>query len=321
MQKTPSSTPAPLRALRAFETAARLGGIAPAADELGVTAAAVSRQIKALEVWLGTALFTRRNNAIDLTAAGANLHAEISPAMTTLAAATASVRRSASEVVASVGVTFGVRWLIPLLGDYQKRHPATTLRLSTHDIGLDDADDPDADLQVRYRPGLAPHAGDTPLFTDVSLPLCGPTLHATLVKAGSGAWRAQPIVSATRGDWDWHAWAEATGVDPAELVVAHRLDTDNAAIEATIAGLGIALVTLPLALDALRDGRLHPVPGAPAVAIGHYGLRTRQGAPRASVRAFSTWIREAAHRTAAETGAFLDERLIARMPAASPPQT
>lgn len=294
--------------MRAFEAAARHGSIKLAADELGVTAAAVSRQIQALEAYLETDLFRRRHNAIELTEAGRELFADIAPALAALASAARRARRGASEVVAAIGVTFGTRWLIPRLGALQARHPAMKLRLTTRDAGPLEPPDPEADVEVRYRRGPEPPAGSTLLFTDVSMPVCGPALHAVLTDHPWHAWQRQPILSATSDEWDWKAWCRRSEVDFGSLSIAHRLDTDDAAIEAAIAGLGIALVTIPLALEALRERHLYPVPGTGGVALGTYCLTTRRAEPRAAVRTFSTWLRDAATQSATETDAFLKDQ-------------
>ncbi|PLX35782.1 MAG: hypothetical protein C0606_16905 [Hyphomicrobiales bacterium] len=319
MQNTSSvAATMPLRAMRAFEAAARLGSIKDAADALGVTPAAVSRQIQTLEAWLESDLFRRSHNAIELTEAGAALFADISPPLAALAAAARRARRGTNEVVAAIGITFGTRWLIPRLGDLRARHPNMQLRLSTRDTGLAEPPDMEADVEVRYRREPDRHAGDVPLFADHSIPVCGPALHAALAQNPADDWRRHPIVSATTDDWDWRSWCRAAGADFDRLDAAHRLDTDNAATEAVIAGLGIALVTVPLALDALHNGLLHPVPGTIAVHLGTYCLTTRRREPRASVRAFATWLEKAAAKSAAETHEFLKKRGITCLPDGPP---
>ena len=271
----------PLGAVRAFEAAARHTSIKRAADELGVTPAAVSRQIRTLEGFLGTALFRRRHNAIELTRAGGLLLGVTTPALGAIAGTAARLRRDAMEVVASVPITFASRWLIPRLGAFRARHPRLRLHLATQ--GGPGAEEAEADVTIRYlRPGEGLD-GAHHLFDDLSVPAVGQRTAA----ADAGWWR-QPVLVATLDGWDWQAWAEATGFDPQRLVFGHRLDTDDAAIGAAVAGLGVALVSLPLAADALADGRLHPV--ADAVALGRYVLVSTAPVDRRAVAQFVAWL-------------------------------
>src|SRR5580700_61845 len=105
----------PLNAVKAFEAAARLGGFGQAAAELNVTPGAVSRQIKLLEQWAGAALFTRTSRNAVPTVLGANLLAEVGPALDRLADAVEQLRlgpRVRSVLRVSALPTFAMRWLI-----------------------------------------------------------------------------------------------------------------------------------------------------------------------------------------------------------------
>ena len=275
----------PLGAVRAFEAAARHTSIKRAAAELGVTPAAVSRQIRTLEGFLGTALFRRHHNAVELTQAGSLLLATTTPALGAIAGAAARLRRDAMEVVVSVPITFAGRWLIPRLAQFRARYPRLRLHLATQ--GGPGGEDAEADVTIRHlRPGEAAD-GAQHLFDDLSLPACG----AQATETAADWWR-QPVLTATADGWDWRAWAAVTGFEPQRLVFGHRLDTDDAAIGAAIAGLGVALVSLPLAADALADGRLRPV--ADAVALGRYVLVSTAPVERLAVARFVAWLTDAA---------------------------
>jgi LysR family transcriptional regulator of beta-lactamase len=122
-----------LNGLRAFESAARLGGFTAAAQELHVTQAAVSRSVKALEGQLGYAVFLRNANALALTPEGRMLVPELTAAFELMAKATQRVRQSRAAPVLTVGVgpTFAIRWLIPRLGRFQQRHPEIEVHTAT----------------------------------------------------------------------------------------------------------------------------------------------------------------------------------------------
>ncbi len=115
----------------------------------------------------------------------------------------------------------------------------------------------------------------------------------------------RPVIGAAREDWDWYAWARATGFDPARFTIRHRLDADAAAIEATLADLDVALVSVPLVLSAFADARLTPVPGQAAAEIGRFALTVPPVADRRAVNRFTTWLAARAAETEAETAGTL----------------
>src|SRR5882724_6131464 len=123
----------PLNALRAFEAAARFLSFTRAGDELHVTHGAVSRQIQGLEAWLGTPLFRRLNRRVELTEAGAAYLAEIGASLDRIALASARVREEGRVRVLRINAlpTFTIRWLIPRLSGFQRRHPQVEVRVTT----------------------------------------------------------------------------------------------------------------------------------------------------------------------------------------------
>ena len=131
MEKLRKTLP-PLSSLLPFEAAARLQSITRAGDELGLTQAAVSRQIKALEDNLGIRLFERRNRAIYLTEAGQELGQAVSAAMETLANCAARLRntRKGDEVVLFAELCEGLYWVMPRLSRFYQQHPNINVRVS-----------------------------------------------------------------------------------------------------------------------------------------------------------------------------------------------
>lgn len=307
MQSTAATLP--LAAIRAFEAAARLGSIRRAATALGVTPAAVSRHIQGLEGYLGTGLFRRSHNAIRLTPAGRLLLEAASPALDGLAAAMARLKREATEVVVSAPITFSTRWLIPRLGRFRAAHPGLRLRLATHETA--DGAGSDADVTIRYRradTGIRA-AGAVPLFADISLP--------ALAAGRSGeAWWEHPVLGATLDGWDWPAWCRIVGFDMGRLTVGHRLDIDDAALGAAIAGLGAALISVPMALEAFDQGLIRPA--GDAAAMGSYDLLVTAPAERWAVARFTAWLTEAAAETDRTVRAMLARHAIPLVEADQP---
>lgn len=145
--QTPRRLP-PLNAVRVFEAAARRGSLKAAAEELGVTASAVSHQVRHLEEGLGVRLFARSNNAIELTAEGARFAAATAPALDIIAAAASALQRDANEVFVRASVSLALRWLIPRLGRFRQAHPSIRVRLETPVSAMADHDD--IDLVIGY---------------------------------------------------------------------------------------------------------------------------------------------------------------------------
>src|SRR5688500_5865899 len=122
----------PLSGIRVFEAAARLGSFTRAAEELGMTQAAVSYQVKALEDRLGTAMFRRLPRQVELTAAGERLYRAASEAMTAIRTAVAELTETAGGILSVTTLaTFAARWLVTRLGAFQLAHPAVAVRLDT----------------------------------------------------------------------------------------------------------------------------------------------------------------------------------------------
>ena len=122
----------PLAAVRAFEAAARLGSFTRAGEELGMSQAAVSYQIKLLEERVGTPLFLRAPRQVRLTDTGRRLSAAVSEAFDALRAAFASIDDDARGVLTISAVpAFAANWLAPRIGAFQLRHPDIAVRMST----------------------------------------------------------------------------------------------------------------------------------------------------------------------------------------------
>ena len=247
----------PLAAIRVFEAAARLGSFTRAGEELAMTQAAVSYQIKLLEERLGLLLFVRQPRQVTLTSSGRRLSAAATEAFDTLRSAFAAVRADTAGVLTiSAAHSIASNWLGPRLGGFQLAHPTLALRLSTSDQLVDFARD-EVDAAIRHGtgpwPGLAMHR----LFPVRFTPLCSPEL---LRRAGPLAKPADllrlPLLSPT--DIWWQRWFELAGVvvDDLEARPGIRLDSQQIEGRAAVAGQGVAVLTPALWAPELRSGRL-----------------------------------------------------------------
>ncbi|WP_197435213.1 LysR family transcriptional regulator [Nitratireductor arenosus] len=292
MQKAPKLS---LNAVRVFECAARLGGMLAAAEELGVTPGAVSHQIRALEERIGVNLFRRRNNSIALTDAGRQFQRDVTPALATIERAANTLRHDRNEVVIRASVSLAVRWLIPALERFKTGAAEARIRLeTTHYARVELGGQADIAISYLRRGEDGPGAL---LFKDVCRPMLSPALLDRCGYARRGDAGHVPALSATNGDWDWRLWATEAGIAFDSLTFSHGFDTDDAAIHAATAGLGMVLATPFMTVKEIAAGSLVHLPDAPAVATGELRLLSVER-PSRLVRRLADWLCEEARRAA-----------------------
>lgn len=292
----------PLAAVRVFEAAARHGSFTRAAEELGMTQAAVSYQVKMLEERLHTQLFQRTGRQISLTATGQRIAPEISRAFDILDHAFA-VARSADEHVLTISCsnTFASNWLAVRLGTFQVRHPGIAVRLNTTDALVDFASD-DVDVAIRSSrkpwPALAAHF----LMRVVMQPLASPSLLAQHpAPASPDDVIALPRLSPEDVWWDYWYLKSGGTVRRTEAATGIRLDSQLLEGTAAIAGQGVAILNPAMWRSAIDAGLLVPVFGPVVSARSSYWLvypDYRRTAPKIEV--FRQWLfdemaREAQH--------------------------
>ena len=204
----------PLNALRAFEAAARHLSFTQAAEELNVTQAAVSHQIRGLEDWLGFSLFRRLSRALVLTEAGQLLFPEVRAAMDILTTAVNRVQRQDSEGVLTVTTmdSFAQSWLVPRLGRFRQLHPDIDVRLVMVDRMVDLARE-GVDVAVRYGRGNWPGLTVSLLRTEELFPVCAPDLIANGPPLKEPRDLANYTLLHDEMPVDWRDWLAAVGCD------------------------------------------------------------------------------------------------------------
>lgn len=287
----------PLNALRAFEAAARRASFKHAADELHVTPTAVSHQIRLLEESLGVKLFERQTRKVRLTAAGHQLFPAVRDGLDGMEHAVLAVRRSGRTNVATLTstVAFMARRLAPLAGQFRAAHPDWTLRLDASDQIVDL--DHDADAAIRYGGGSYPGLVVEPLFRDRFAPVCSPGLklgtvqdlkHATLVHFEWGA--------AARDDARapvWHQWLAQAGVEVADPQAGLSFTDEIHAVQATIAGQGVGLLSLTLVAEELASGALVQPFGLALESFRYDLVYSQRAAQRPATQLLRDWVRRA----------------------------
>ena len=243
-----------LNGLRAFEAAARLGSFAAAGHELSVTQAAVSRMVRVLEGRLGYALFDRHANRLTLTWQGRALLPGLSSAFDAIATLAAQVSSLSTVPVLTVGVgaSFAMRWLIPRLGDFQRRHPDIEVRIATGGALHPIRDD--WTCGILLGDGVWPGYEAQALFSADLFPVCAPAIARRLRSPGD--LRTQTLLQVAQQPEDWPSWLRAAGLKLRPEKRGPRFDTYALALQAAVDGLGVAIGLRPYVADDIAARRL-----------------------------------------------------------------
>ncbi|WBX83606.1 LysR substrate-binding domain-containing protein [Sphingosinicella microcystinivorans] len=291
----------PLAAVRAFEAAARHGHFTRASEELGMTQAAVSYQVRLLEERIGHKLFFRTGGGVKLTNVGARIAPLLSGAFDTMEEAFRAVRQETESVLTiSCTVSFASNWLAPRLGAFQVTRPSLAVRLQSQNHLVDFARE-DVDVAVRVGlgewPGLASHF----IMRDALRAYASPAFLAAHppIRSVDDVLRL-PRISA--GDEWWSIWRsrfDAAHIDdrPAPGL---RLDSQVMEVQAVMAGHGIGLLNPLFWAQDIAAGRLVPAFGKAVFDPRSYWLvHPAHTAARPKVKAFREWLLAEAAREAA----------------------
>jgi len=245
----------PLRALAAFEAAARLGNFSDAARELEITTSAISHQIKALETFLGTRLFARLSRGVRTTEDGAAFYAAVHDAYGRIDDGTRRLlrRREGETLTLRCGLSFGLRWLTPRLPLFLAEHPDIDLRVVTPILGSPGRE---PDIEIVY--GQTERAGYRceRLPAEDILPMCSPQLLRDGPSLQTPADLAKfRLIEPLFTDLTWERWF---GLHQVAVEPQVRVSFDNVlmALQAAASGMGIALEGDFLASEDLANGRL-----------------------------------------------------------------
>lgn len=299
----PLSLP-PLNALRAFEAAARTGSYVAAAEELGVSPAAVSQQVRNLEEFLGKQLFMRFNNRVALTDAGQAIFAGASDALQSISALTEQVTSGGarSRLVISVITSVAERWLESRLAAFALKEKALRFELRVEGDPVDFARH-NIDLRICYGTNLYPEMTTIRLLQDEVLPLCSPGYLERNPKARETGMESVPDEDLVHTSWGpsfvshptWHAWFAKSGVDRPNDSKGYQIGTSGLALDLARDGVGVTLGQRMMASHDLAAGRLVPLSDI-AIELGHpYSLvHPRSKARKAGLQALIDWLTKGA---------------------------
>lgn len=290
----------PLNGLRAFEVTARYLSFTKAAEELHVTPAAVSQQVKTLEDYVGTPLFRRLTRALRLTDAGQAVLPVLQEGFDKLAEADRILRDRHDEHVLTVSVapSFGAKWLVPRLDRFYRAYPEYDIRIDATDRRVDFKEE-NVDVALRYGRGRYPGLVSECLLAEIAIPVCSPGLaegehpirvpedlrHHTLLHV---QWMMENEAAP-----NWRMWLRAAGVENVPADRGPRFSLENMAVQAAIEGQGVALVSSALVAADLAQGRLvRPFPDAvnQATQFCYYLVYPEGYLGRPKVAAFRDWV-------------------------------
>ncbi len=287
----------PLNPIRSFEAAARHRSFTEAAKELGVTQVAVSRQVRALEDYLGVALFVRDHRTITLTEHGAKLFPPVNRAFDEIfrALPTIGARNRQGALSIQSYTTFGQRWLVPRLSRFHERFKSIELRLtaSVHPVDFDRQD-----IHAAIRTGKGRISGCTCdfLLPIELVPVCSPRLLESLNRSNSADLLGRHVLlhSLARPD-DWAAWLAAAGVAGVDPRSGLKFENSVLAYEAALQGIGLAMGVRVLVEPYLRLGSL-VAPFGPGLRLdsGYYLVRPEGRPMSPALRHFRAWLLEEA---------------------------
>lgn len=247
----------PLNALRAFEASARQLSFTKAADELFVTQAAISHQIKALEEHLGIKLFMRKNRSLLLSEEGQSYYLDIKDIFNALNEATEKLlaRGAKGAITVSMQPSFAIQWLVPRLNAFNQLHPEIDVRIKAVDQS-DNSLTGDVDVAIYYGRGRWSDVHAEKLHTEYFIPVCSPLLLQGQKPLNSVADLAQHTLLHDTSRRYWKRWFKEVGVKGANVNHGAIFSHASMVLQAAIYRQGIALVNSVLAKPDIDAGRL-----------------------------------------------------------------
>lgn len=283
-----------IRAVQAFEAAARLSSFALAADELAVTPSAVSHQVRLLEEQLGVLLFHRVHRSVILTEIGREYATEVMAAFARLDTASRQAATASGATALTIHSTpsIATQWLMRRLPRYGALHPDVDLRLQSS-VNRIDLGQGIVDIDIRYNPGPPPAGSVMAQFPeDVIAPMCSPRIAGGLKPIRQVEDIAEhTLIHGEIAILGWRDWSRRNRRARFDLERGPRFDRSFMAIRAAVDGLGICLDSMLLAEHELRTGALVLVLPETAMTVRGHGLVTlRSKAGAHKVVEFREWL-------------------------------
>ncbi|MBJ2118651.1 MULTISPECIES: transcriptional regulator GcvA [Proteus] len=283
----------PLNALRVFDSAARHLSFTKAAEELFVTQAAVSHQIKTLEEFLGLKLFRRRNRSLLLTEEGQSYYLDIKEIFSSINEATRKLlaRSAKGALTVSLSPSFAIQWLVPRLSGFNQAYPGIDVRIQAVDREEDKLAD-DVDVAIFYGRGNWTGLRTDRLYAEYLIPVCAPSLLTgeKPLKTPSDLIYHTLLHDTSRRDWQSYV---------RQLEIQNQINVQQGpifshssmVIQAAVHGQGVALVNNVMARSEIESGRLvRPFPDVLVSKNAFYLVCQDSQAELGKIAAFRQWI-------------------------------
>ena len=282
----------PVAMLHSFVKAAEYDSFSRAADDLALTQGAVSRQVAALEEWLGLSLFERRGRRVALNAAGRRYADAIAPALTDIRRATRCTMdgddRQALEIATLP--SFGMRWLAPRLPSLSARHPEIVVNLTARSDEFD-LDTEGFDAAIHFGRPDWPDADHLFLFHETAIPVIGRALAAEI--ATPADLRTVPLLTLRSRANAWADWFAGEGIEASGVPISAMHSQFLLLAQTVMAGGGAALIPRFLIEPELASGDLvAPFPTSVASASAYYLVTPRRHRAGSTMAAFKSWMLE-----------------------------
>jgi len=283
----------PLKAVIAFDVAARHTNISKAAEELNLTPSAVSHQISNLEHFVGIKLFERTSRGVVLTPAGERYRQTLSGALAVIASASQSARADGGVEVLRVHASpsFASLWLMPRLPHFMREHPDIRIRLSASHM-YSEFSRGEVDLDIRYGAVRWADLLVETIATEEIMPMVSPEMAQRLQLRNPQQLLQENLIFSEVNLVQWPQWFAAHGIDVSPSHYALSFDRAYLAIEAAVQGLGVALDSAWLARGLLDAGRLVPLfPDHKSIrAHAHHLVYPATHGQWSKVRRFTEWM-------------------------------
>ena len=288
----------PLDPLIAFEAAARLLSFTRAGEELHLSQAAISQQIRSLEESLKVKLFTRSHRAVQLTNEGREYQHTVAAILKQLAGATMDIQNVefAQQLVIGCDQSFATQWLSPRLSQLRQLMPAVTLRI----IASDDYNESlgsEVQVAVLHGDGLWPGFQTLQLCDEEVFPVCSPEFDHELAQQDWVSWLLQaPLIDLADSHWNWMNWRLWLGGNNIDKPLGNRnlqINSYPLVIDAACAGHGVALGWRYLVDDLIAQGRLvRPIEQSLKTDFGYYFICRDNLQNDANVIRFLGWLKQ-----------------------------
>jgi LysR family glycine cleavage system transcriptional activator len=281
-----------LNSIRAFEAVARHLSFTRAAEELNVTQAAVSHQIKALEERMGVMLFLRHNKGLQLTKEGRLMFHPLTRAFDLLEDATNLLLNSEVKVLKiSMPCSFASMWLVPRLNSFYEQYPNIDIRVMVKNTTEDLLKVGDVDIDIRHGDGKWHNVQAQKFLNEIIFPVCSPALlnsakplqkpddlqHYTLIHDNK-------IIG-------WKEWLDNAGIKGVDYTRGPGFSHYHLVLQSAIQGDGIALGRSPLVADAIHNGRLiRPLDISLPTGLGYYMVTTNTAEENSEILVFADWL-------------------------------